>query len=43
MIIDVFDSDAALAPFREAVKPHRQAAGILEPARNYAIHTYIVG
>lgn len=41
VIFDVFDADASLGAFREAVKPHRLAAGIHQPALDYPIHTFI--
>jgi hypothetical protein len=41
VIFDVFDAAASLGAFREAVKPHRRAAGIRHRALDYPIHTFI--
>jgi hypothetical protein len=41
VIFDVFDDDASLGAFREAVKPHRLAAGIHQPALHHPIHTFV--
>jgi hypothetical protein len=41
LIVDVFDSETSVAEFNEAMRTIPREAGIQEPPRFYATHTFI--